>query len=95
LDFKPTAVAAILTDPFLDFTASRGNNLRSIGLTAGCKWCLCASRWKEAFLYAKSEEGRGKEGIVPKVFIYSVDSQLLRCWLIKGIGEEDDQRNTT
>ncbi len=25
-----------LTDDFLDFSASRGNNLRSIGLTAGC-----------------------------------------------------------
>lgn len=35
-----TLATVTLTDSFLDFTASRGNNLRSIGLTAGCKWCL-------------------------------------------------------
>ncbi|KAH6669455.1 hypothetical protein B0J14DRAFT_657551 [Halenospora varia] len=30
-------VAATLTDDFLDFTASRGNNLPGAGLKAGCK----------------------------------------------------------
>ncbi|KAI1004848.1 hypothetical protein K3495_g3370 [Podosphaera aphanis] len=50
------SVAAILTDRFLDFTASRGNNLRSIGLTGGCKWCLCAARWREALEFAKAQD---------------------------------------
>merc|ERR1712098_124207 len=53
------SVAATLTDPFLDFPASRGNNLRSIGLTAGCKWCLCAARWKEAVDHANSNVEAG------------------------------------
>lgn len=43
-DFGNHSVAAIVTDEFLDFSASQGNNLRDIGLTGGCKWCLCASR---------------------------------------------------
>ena len=51
-----------MTDEFLDFTASKGNNLRSVGLTAGCKWCLCASRWKEAMNARKSDD----DPVVPK-----------------------------
>ena len=49
-------VCAIMTDEFLNFSASRGNNLISPiplynfpGLKAGDKWCLCVSRWVEAY----------------------------------------------
>ena len=49
-------VAAVVTDAFLEFTLAMGNDLISPyltgnfpGLKAGDKWCLCASRWKEAF----------------------------------------------
>ncbi|KAI5208878.1 hypothetical protein E4T42_03464 [Aureobasidium subglaciale] len=57
------AIAAEVSDEFLKFSAERGNDLRQIGLKGGCKWCLCVSRWKEAF------DARGKEGdkIVPKL----------------------------
>ena len=48
-------VCAIMTDEFLDFSLSKGNNLITPipyynfpGLKAGDKWCLCASRWVEA-----------------------------------------------
>ena len=48
-------VCAIMTDEFLDFSASQGNNLITPiplynfpGLKAGDKWCLCVSRWIEA-----------------------------------------------
>ena len=44
-----------MTDEFLDFSLSKGNNLITPipyynfpGLKAGDKWCLCASRWVEA-----------------------------------------------
>jgi hypothetical protein len=44
-----------MTDAFLSFTKSRGNDLSTPrpeynfpGLNAGDRWCLCASRWKEA-----------------------------------------------
>ncbi len=48
-------VCAHVTDEFLQFSASRGNDLRSPmpaygfpGLKPGDRWCLCAARWKEA-----------------------------------------------
>lgn len=49
-------VAAVMTDLFLQFTLAMGNDLISPypasnfpGLKAGDRWCLCASRWKQAF----------------------------------------------
>ena len=51
-------VCAILTDEFLQFSLSRGNDLITPrpeydfpGLKAGDSWCLCASRWLEAEAY--------------------------------------------
>lgn len=61
-DFGNHAVAAVVTNEFLDFSASKGNDLRQAGLTEGCKWCLCASRWKEAFMARKGDDDR----VVPK-----------------------------
>lgn len=48
-------VCATVTENFLAFTKSRGNDLSSRrggfpGLSPGDSWCLCAARWKEAFL---------------------------------------------
>jgi uncharacterized protein (DUF2237 family) len=68
---------ATLTDPFLDFTASRGNNLRSIGLTAGCKWCLCARRWKEALDHASQQTDQAGESVVPKVHLHATSEKAL------------------
>ena len=39
-------VCAKVTEEFLEFTNSMGNNLYM--LEPGDKWCLCAMRWKEA-----------------------------------------------
>ena len=48
-------VCAIVTQEFLEYTKSRGNDLSTPiphfsfpGLKAGSKWCLCISRWIEA-----------------------------------------------
>jgi len=48
-------VCAVMTDEFLKFTASRGNDLSSPrpefefpGLNPGDRWCLCVLRWIEA-----------------------------------------------
>ncbi len=48
-------VCAIVTDEFLQFSLSQGNDLVTPrpefsfpGLKAGDRWCLCASRWNEA-----------------------------------------------
>ncbi|KAI4188660.1 MAG: hypothetical protein L6R41_001981 [Letrouitia leprolyta] len=76
------AVAGVLTKEFLDFSASRGNNLRSIGLEPGCKWCLCTARWKEAMEAAKGPE----DPVVPK--IYHAD-WMMRSWNTDFIGFEN------
>ena len=48
-------VCAQMTEDFLNYTKSRGNDLSTAipkfgfpGLKPGDQWCLCASRWKEA-----------------------------------------------
>ncbi|MDG2502890.1 MAG: DUF2237 domain-containing protein [Flavobacteriaceae bacterium] len=48
-------VCAVMTNDFLRFSVSRGNDLISPmpyfqfpGLKEGDKWCLCVSRWIEA-----------------------------------------------
>ncbi|PIA89181.1 hypothetical protein CB0940_07786 [Cercospora beticola] len=75
-DFGNHAVAAEVTDEFLDFTARQGNDLRSIGgMKAGCKWCLCASRWLEAF-EARTREPAGDK-IVPKIYLKATNEKAL------------------
>ena len=73
-DFGNHAVAAEVTEEFLDFTASRGNDLRIAGLKGGCKWCLCTSRWLEAFQERKSDDDK----VVPKVFLEATNQAALR-----------------
>jgi uncharacterized protein (DUF2237 family) len=48
-------VCAVMTEAFLEFSASVGNDLSTPvpaygfpGLRPGDRWCLCASRWQEA-----------------------------------------------
>ncbi|BAU45059.1 DUF2237 family protein [Leptolyngbya sp. O-77] len=54
-DFGAHVVCAEVTEEFLDYTKARGNDLCTPvpaydfpGLKPGDRWCLCASRWKEA-----------------------------------------------
>lgn len=56
LDQGRHTVCAIMTEEFLSFSKSKGNDLSTPipeyqfpGLKAGDQWCLCALRWKEAF----------------------------------------------
>ena len=55
-DVGAHVVCARLTDAFLQFSKERGNDLITPrpafdfpGLKDGDRWCLCASRWKEAY----------------------------------------------
>ena len=55
-DHGSHVVCAKMTQDFLLFSRSRGNDLvtplpeyRFAGLKPGDRWCLCALRWKEAF----------------------------------------------
>lgn len=56
LDMGTHVVCARVTDDFLKFSLTRGNDLitprpdyQFPGLKAGDTWCLCVLRWKEAF----------------------------------------------
>lgn len=49
-------VCAVMTDAFLAFSKSRGNDLTTPrpefafpGLKAGDRWCVCLVRWIEAY----------------------------------------------
>ena len=55
-DMGVHTVCARVTAEFLEFSRSRGNDLSTPmpqygfpGLVPGDQWCLCATRWKEAF----------------------------------------------
>lgn len=68
-------VCAIVTKEFLEYSASRGNDLISPiphwnfpGLKPGDKWCLCVSRWKEA----------EKAGKAPKIILAATHQKSLK-----------------
>lgn len=73
-DHGKHTVCAVMTDEFLQFSKSMGNNLTKPvpeynfpGLKEGDKWCLCILRWKEAF----------KNNIAPKVILESCHQKCL------------------
>ena len=64
-DYGSHVVCAVMTDDFLEFSKSKGNDLSTpmpeygfSGLKPGDQWCLCASRWQEAFLAGKAPKVR-------------------------------------
>jgi uncharacterized protein (DUF2237 family) len=86
-DVGSHTVCVSLTDAFLEFSKSRGNDLTTPipaygfpGLKEGQRWCLCASRWREA------EEA----GMAPRVYLRrthrraleSVPMEVLRRYAI-------------
>ena len=73
-DLGKHTVCAVMTDDFLTFSASRGNDLSTPmedfgfpGLKAGDRWCLCVDRWVEAW----------EAGSAPKVVLQSTEESAL------------------
>jgi uncharacterized protein len=67
-------VCAVMTDEFLKFSRSRGNDLSTPmpqwgfpGLKAGDRWCLCVQRWVEAH----------EAGFAPRVALQSTHISTL------------------
>lgn len=67
-------VCARVTQEFLSYSLSRGNDLitprpdwRFTGLKPGDRWCLCAARWLEAW----------KAGVAPPVVLESTHEKAL------------------
>lgn len=67
-------VCATMTDEFLDYTKNKGNDLITPhppsfpGLKKGDKWCLCASRWDQAY----------EAGLAPPVDLSATSESVLR-----------------
>jgi uncharacterized protein len=68
-------VCAVMTDAFLQYSRSQGNDLITPrpeyefpGLKAGDRWCLCVSRWREAY----------EAGVAPHVNLAATHSGALR-----------------
>jgi len=69
------SIASTMTPAFLKFTNNRGNNLESTGVKPDMKWCLCASRWKEA--YDAFKDGKLEKEGVPQVALHATDKKAL------------------
>mgnify|MGYP003544506604 FL=1 len=65
-DMGRHVVCARMTQAFLDFSRSRGNDL-STGLKPGDRWCLCVHRWREAW----------EAGVAPPVSLEATHEQAL------------------
>eukprot|EP00963_Diacronema_lutheri_P005874 scaffold467_cov366-Pavlova_lutheri.AAC.8 len=92
MDYGKHTVCAKVTEEFLLFSKSRGNDLMSPvpaynfpGLRDGDCWCLCVSRWKEAY----------EAGVAPPVNLEAthqnaldtVSMDVLQQYAIQGNGE--------
>ena len=67
-------VCTVMTDEFLKFSRERGNDLSTPnpmfqfpGLRAGDRWCLCATRWREAY----------EAGVAPRVVLEATHISML------------------
>lgn len=74
-DFGRHVVCAQVSQEFLQYTKSRGNDLSTPapwynfpGLKPGDKWCLCVNRWLEAH----------NSGTAPKLFLKSTHIKALQ-----------------
>tara|TARA_B100000989_G_C19469534_1_gene439989 strand:- start:837 stop:1211 length:375 start_codon:yes stop_codon:yes gene_type:complete len=73
-DYGSHTVCAFVTEEFLEFSKSRGNDLKTPrpdlnfqGLKEGDSWCLCANRWLEAY----------QSGAAPKIKLRSTNIKAL------------------
>ncbi len=73
-DHGTHVACATMTDEFLQFSKSRGNDLITPmpdynfpGLKDGDKWCLCAARWMQAY----------EAGIAPPIHLHATHEKML------------------
>ena len=74
-DFGRHVVCAVVTEEFLAYSRSLGNDLITPrpdfsfpGLKPGDRWCLCVSRWREAL----------EAGVAPPVILEATHEAALR-----------------
>ena len=74
-DLGQHAICSVMTEKFLSYTCSQGNNLIDPnpmfdfpGLIPGDHWCLCVSRWEQARV----------DGMAPPVILKATDFSTLK-----------------
>jgi hypothetical protein len=74
LDVGTHIVCAVVSDAFLAFSKSKGNDLTRPypqynfpGLVAGDHWCLCVSRWLEAY----------RSDVAPQIILEACHQKIL------------------
>jgi uncharacterized protein len=74
-DYGLHVVAAVVTDDFLQYSKSQGNDLITPypssgfpGLKAGDVWCLCVMRWRDAY----------EAGFAPPVILEATNAKALQ-----------------
>jgi uncharacterized protein (DUF2237 family) len=87
-DLGNHSICSVVTDTFLKYTKSQGNNLidpnllmEFPGLKAGDHWCLCAERWEQARI----------DGVAPPVIIESTNlsaTQVIPLNILKSFAFE-------
>ncbi len=83
-------VCAQVTESFLEYTKNQGNDLSTPfpqfdfpGLKPGDKWCLCASRWKEAM----------EAGFAPPVVLEATHEKALEFVSLEQLKKHEVNRN--
>ena len=78
-------ICAEMTEEFLEFSKSRGNDLITPaprfgfpGLKPGDRWCLCASRWKEAL----------DAGVAPPIILQATEESALQYVSLNQLKEQ-------
>ena len=74
-DIGRHVVCAVMTEEFLEFTRTRGNDLSTPapahgfpGLQPGDRWCLCVDRWRQAL----------EAGVAPPVVLAATHNAALK-----------------
>lgn len=82
-------ICVLLTKEFLQFSKEHGNDLSTPipeygfqGLEAGDHWCLCLSRWIQAY----------NEGMAPKVRLESTHASVLEFLELRTLEEFSDKQ---
>ncbi len=74
-DIGRHVVCAVMTEEFLEYTRTRGNDLSTPapahgfpGLQPGDRWCLCVDRWRQAL----------EAGVAPPVVLAATHNAALK-----------------
>jgi len=83
-DLGVHAVCAVMSDEFLEFSRSVGNDLSTPhpewgfpGLREGDRWCLCADRWQQAL----------DAGVAPRVVLEATHALALEFSSLESLRE--------